>query len=157
MLRVRSTDVQTANIHLDLVGYGEPAQVGGEDDVVLGAEGREPGPRIKDVYRFTLEGHVKGTGASRDERALSWRENTDILMAAIDLSLDPGLVEVGPDAPGQFPDASPYLGLAGDKQLNARCVSVIRGPVQSHMSLQHWSFEMECVDSPPQWQDAESS
>lgn len=157
MLKVRGTDVQTLNIHLDLVGYGESAQVDGEDDVVLGAEGREPGPRIKDVYRFALEGGVEGTGATRDERMLSWREGVDALMAVFDMSLDPGTVEVGPEVPARFPDSGPYLGLTGDKILNARCVSMVRGPVRGHMTYQSWSFEMECVDSPPEWQDAESS
>lgn len=156
MLEVRGTDVQTLNIHLDLVGYGESALVRGEDDVIPQASGRDPGARIKDVYRFTLQGHVEGTGIDRDERALSWRTATDTLMALMDFSLAPGTVEVGPAAPARFPESSPYLGLAGNKILNARCVSMVRGPVQRHMSFQSWSFEMECIDSPPEWVDSGS-
>jgi hypothetical protein len=156
MLRVRSLDCQTLNIHFDLIGYGESASVRGEDHVMPGAEGREVGTRRLDVYRFTLDGYVKGTGVDRDARALSWRENTDLLLAVMDLSLAPGLVEVGPAAPAQFPEAAPYLGLTVDRFITARVVSRARGPVTSHMSHQGWSFEMECVTSPLEWQDAES-
>lgn len=122
-----------------------------------GATGREVGVRRSDVYRFVLQGYVEGTGVDPDARALSWRTETDALMAVMDLSLAPGLVEVGPAAPERFPAASPYIGLTEDRELNARCVSMVRGPVQRHMSFQSWSFEMECVDSPPQWQDSGSS
>ena len=107
--------------------------------------------------RFSLEGVVLGTGEGRDERALSWRTATDLLMAVMDLSLAPGEVEVGPEPPAMFPDASPYLGLTGDHFLNARCVSMVRGPVRYHMAEQSWSFEMECIDSPPEWQPESSS
>jgi hypothetical protein len=121
-----------------------------------GAAGREAGARRKDVLRFTLQGVVLGTGVDRDERALSWRTATDTLMAVMDLSLAPGMVEVGPEAPAMFPDSSPYLGLVLDHFLNARCISMVRGPVSYHMAEQSWSFEMECIDSPPEW-IAESS
>jgi hypothetical protein len=60
-------------------------------------------------------------------------------------------VVVGPEAPAQFPEASPYIGLTDSMTLNARCVSMVRGPVQYHMAYQSWSFEMECIDSPPEW------
>ena len=156
MLTVRALDCQSDVIHLDVIGYGEPPSVDGEDDVVLEATGREVGPRIYDVYRFRLEGHVRGVGTDREERALSWRAATDALMAVMDFVLDPGEVMIGPAAPAQFPDSASYLGLTADKFLNARCVSMVRGPVQRHMSFQTWSFEMECVDSPPLWQDASS-
>ena len=156
MLRVRSLDCQSLNIHLDLIGYGESASVRGEDHVMPGAEGREIGLRRLDVYRFTLDGYVQGTGADRDARALSWRTATDQLLAVMDLSLAPGLVEIGPEAPAKFPDASPYLGLTVDRFITARVVSRARGPVQNHMSHQGWSFEMECVTSPLDWQDESS-
>ena len=157
MLRVRSLDCQTLNIHLDLLGYGESASVRGEDHVMPGAEGREVGLRRPDVYRFTLDGYVQGTGTDPEERALSWRLATDQLLAVMDLSLAPGLVEVGPAAPARFPGAASYLGLDGDKQITARVVSRARGPVLYHMAHQSWSFEMECVTSPLEWEDAGSS
>ena len=157
MLRVRSLDCQTLNIHLDLLGYGESASVRGEDDVIPFAEGRDIGARRLDVYRFVLQGYVQGTGTDPEERALSWRTATDALLAVMDLSLAPGLVEVGPAAPARFPGAASYLGLDGDKQITARVVSRARGPVQYHMAHQSWSFEMECVSSPLEWEDAGSS
>ena len=159
MLKVRGTDVQTLNIHLDLVGYGESAQVRGRDVLIPGSEGLyvPANSREKERYRFTLDGYVEGTGITPDDRALSWRTATDVLMALMDLSLDPGTVDVGPAAPARFPNASPYLGLAGDKTINARCVSMVRGPVRAHMSFQSWSFEMECVETPLGWEDAGSS
>src|SRR5688572_30503789 len=118
MLSVGSVDCQDENIHLDLMGYGESAQVRGRDPIIPGLPGRFETPRVKDVYRFTLQGYVKGTGVDRDARALSWRVATDALMAVMDFSLPPAIVEVGPEAPAQFPDSSPYLGLLGEKFLN---------------------------------------
>lgn len=158
MLKVRSTDVQTLAIHLDLVGYGEPAQVRGRDVLIPGLPGLyvPAGSREKNLIRFTLQGYVQGLGVGPDERALSWREETDVLMALMDFSLDPGTVEVGPAAPARFPDASPYLGLTGDKSIEARCVSMVHGPLQHHMSYQSWSFEMEAVETLA-WEDAGSS
>lgn len=156
MLTVRALDCQTANIHLDVVGFREPALVRGTDHVLPGAAGREAGVRREDVYRFRLEGFVKGTGADRDERALSWRVHTDSLLAVMSLVLAPGAIVVGPTAPALFPDSAPYLGLMNEASLSARCVSVLGGPVQYHMAYQGWSFEMECIDSPPEWVDESS-
>lgn len=157
MLIVRSLDCQSRNIHLDVVGYGEPAQVVGRDSTPPGRPGRFVRNRRKDAYRFTLEGFVEGFGDDRDESALDWRVNFDQLMAVMDFSLDPGPIEIGPDPPARFPDAAPYLGLTVERTLDARCVSIVRGPVRAHMSFQNLSFEMECVDNPPGWVDLESS
>jgi len=157
MLSVGSVDCQDENIHLDLMGYGESAAVRGRDPIIPGLPGRFETPRVKDIYRFTLQGYVKGTGETRELRALSWRVATDALMAVMDFSLPPAIVEVGPEPPAQFPSSASYLGLLGDKFLNARCVSMVRGPVQYHMAYQSWSFEMECIDNPPEWLDASSS
>jgi hypothetical protein len=56
MLKYRSVDLQTANIHLDLAsGYAEPPDVRGEDDVIPGAAGREPGTRRADVRRIVAD------------------------------------------------------------------------------------------------------
>jgi len=159
MLRIHGTDCQTVNIHLDVVGYAESASVRGEDLELPTVAGRVlgPGPRIKDVYRFELEGYVRGTGADRDEKAESWRENTDVLMALMDFELDPDTIEIGPEPPANFPNSAPYLGLTDDMFINARCVSMVRGPLLDHMSFQSWSFQMESIDSPPGWQVSGSS
>lgn len=158
MLKVRSLDCQTMNIHLDLLGYGESALVRGRDVLIPGAPGLyvPANSREANAYRFTLQGFVRGTGVDPDARALSWRVATDQLLAVMDLILDPGAVEVGPAAPARFPDASPYIGLMGDRTINARLVSRVRGAVQAHMSYQGWSFEMESVEAPLGWQDAGS-
>ena len=103
------------------------------------------------MRRIILEGHVRGQGGTRDERALSFRTSSDALAAIFDRSLDPGILEVDEDAPAQFPDAAPYLGLTTSRSLTARVVNVITGPVLAHMSYQTYSVELECVDSPPEW------
>lgn len=157
MLTYRSVDLQTTSIHLDLrSGLYEPATVRGEDDVVPGAAGRDVGARRKDTRRIILEGHIRGQGGTRDERAEDYRVSADALAAILDRSLDPGELSVGPIAPDLFPDAAPYLGLTESRSLNARVVNVISGPVLAHMSYQTLSVELECVDSPPEWV-AESS
>jgi hypothetical protein len=104
-----------------------------------------------------LQGHVRGTGGTSDERALSWRIATDALMAVMDRTLTPGDLEVGPAAPAQFPDAASYLGLTGDKVLGGvRCLNIMGGPVLAHMAYQAWSFELVSIASPPDWDDAPS-
>lgn len=157
MLTVRLLDCQSDTIHLDVVGYGESAIVRGEDVIIPARAGRTVMNRVVDVYRFSLQGHVRGIGSTREERSLSWRTATDALMAVMDFALDPDEVVIGPAAPAQFPgETAPYLGLTGERVIVARCVSMVRGPVQNHMSFQGWSFEMECVDGLG-WQEAGSS
>jgi hypothetical protein len=152
MLNYRALDLQSATTHFDLrSGYVEPPTVRGEDDVLPGAAGRDVGARRADIRRIILEGHIRGAGADRDERAMSFRTASDALAAVLDRALTPGELVVGPAAPAQFPDAAPYLGLTDNYSLNARVVNAISGPVQAHMSYQTWSIELECVDSPPEW------
>jgi hypothetical protein len=156
MLTYRAVDLQTLNIHMDLVkGYTEPAEVRGEDDVMPGAAGREPGIRRADVRHLIIEGHVRGTGATPAARALSWRIATDALAAILDRTLAPGDLEVGPAAPAQFPSAAAYLGLTVDRVLTGvRVENFMAGPVQSHMSYQAWSIELVSIASPPNWANA---
>ena len=152
MLTYRGTDLQTETINLDLrSGFVEPPTVRGEDDVLPGAAGRDVGARRADTRRIVLEGHVRGVGATRDERALSFRVASDTLAAVLERDLAPGTLIVGPTAPDQFPDAAPYLGLLQMFGLDARVINAISGPVQAHMSYQIWTVELECVDSPPDW------
>lgn len=152
MLTYRSVDLQTTTLAFDLrSGFVEPATVRGEDDVIPGAAGRDVGARRADTLRIVLEGHVRGIGATRDERALSWRVASDALSAVLDRALTPGALVVGPVVPDEWPDAAPYLGLLQNYGLDARVVNAISGPVQAHMSYQTWSIELECVDSPPEW------
>ena len=110
-LRFRSVDLQSghpsngavAGIWLDLdKGFSEPAEVRGADDVIPQASGQYPGVWIRHQRLITLVGHVRGSGSTYDERAASWREQTDTLMAVMGLYLAPGLLEVD----------GPYLGIA---------------------------------------------
>ena len=157
MLRYRGVDLQGANISLDLaVGYAETPDVRGEDDIIPGAAGREPGTRRADVRRIVLQGHVRGTGGTAQERAESWRAATDTLLAALAMT-EIGTLEVGPAAPAQYPDAAPYLGLDVNYEIaDVRCIAQVGGPVQAHMSYQTWSFELQSIASPPDWEPSPS-
>lgn len=142
-LTYRGTDVQTANIFLDLYsGFFEPPLVRGEDDVIPGRPGRDVMAREKDIRRLRLEGWVTGTGATQAARSQSWYAATEALMALLDYTLAPGALVV----------SSPYLGLpAGSKSIDVRAVGMVGGPVLSCMSAQRWSIDLECVSNPPDW------
>lgn len=109
-LTYRGTDLHTANIHLDVhKGYAEPADVRGEDGIILGAAGRFVRPRVKDHRIIELRGWVQGTGATLTDQQQSWRTNTDALMALLDMTLSPGsLVLSDPDL-GLPPSAATTL------------------------------------------------
>lgn len=101
------------------------------------------GPRIRHRRIITLVGHVRGSGATYAERSASWHTYTQALMAVMALHSDPGLLEADGD----------YLGIpVGETHsLNARCIRVIPGPITNRMSYQPWSFQLLCIDSPPEW------
>ncbi len=150
-LRFRSIDLQsggrdslTGGIWFDLeTGYFEPAEVRGEDDTVPEAAGMAVGPRIRHRRIITLVGHVRGSGATFEERSSSWYTYTQSLMAVMQLHSTPGLLEVDGD----------YLGIPSGEvhSLNARCIRAIPGPIQNRMAFQPWSFQLLCIDSPPEW------
>lgn len=151
-MRIRSLDVQSGHpsdasiggIWLDITeGYFEPAEVRGEDDTVPEASGQEPGARIRDQRILTLEGHVRGAGSTAAERSEDWHTRTQQLMAVMQLYDDPGAVEID----------GPYLGIptGSTYALDARVIRVIPGKVRNRMSFQTWSFQLKCIDSPPEW------
>jgi hypothetical protein len=142
-LTYRTTDIQTANIYLDIVsGFFEPPTVRGEDDLVFRAAGRDEMPRRADVRPIRLEGYGRGTGSTELARQQSWYAATSALMDLMDRTLASGPIVVTP----------PYLGLpSGSKTIDARAVNAVGGPVLSCMTYQRWSFDLECVDSPPEW------
>lgn len=142
-LTYRGTDLHTANIHLDVhKGYAEPADVRGEDGIILGAAGRFVRPRVKDHRIIELRGWVQGTGASLTAQQQSWRTNTDALMALLDMTLSPGALVL----------SAPDLGLAaGSKSINARCINVLPGPIEGGSVFQRWTIQLEAVDNPPDW------
>ena len=141
-LTYRGTDIQTANIFLDIVrGYAEPAEVRGGDLTISGKPGRFEVARKKARRQIILEGWVLGTGASLAAKQQSWRTNTDALMALMDRTLASGALVV----------SSPYMGLAaGSLTASAKCVNLMAGPILS-MYFQRWSIELESIADPPDW------
>lgn len=148
---IRGLDVQNADrpedatIWLDLQsGYSEPAEAEGEDDVIPGAEGKDPGVWERRSRRLLAVGYTQGFGGTRQEATENWRAATDSLMAVLQLHDDPGLVELH----------GPYLGIPSGttRFLEARAIRVLPGPILNRMSHQGWSVELECMDSPPEWQ-----
>lgn len=138
----RGTDVQTANIVLDIIrGYAEPAEPRGTDIPIPGKHGRLEMARKKDRRSILLEGYVLGTGASLTAQQQSWRTSTDALMALMDRTLASGALVV----------TSPYMGLAaGSKSINAKCLNVMPGPIVG-LYHQRWSIELEAIGDPPDW------
>lgn len=143
-LTFRGTDIQTANIFLDITrGYAEPAAVRGRDIIIVGRAGRTETSvvRKKDVRRILLEGWVLGTGASLVLKQQSWRSSTDTLMALMDHTLASGALVV----------STPYMGLpSGSKTIQAKCINVMPGPIVS-LYFQRWSIELEAIGNPPDW------
>ena len=140
----RTVNIKTANINMELVrGYAEPAEVRGDDDVIPGASGRREQSRQKDRLILRLEGWVKGTGTTLLDRQKSWRTNTDALLALMDFTL----------ASGNLVISDNYLGLADatTKTISCKCINYVPGPIQAAGTLQRWSFDLECVASPPVW------
>lgn len=151
-LRFRSLDLQSGDpmnanlggIYFDLPeGLWVPAAVRGEDDVEPEAAGQVVGARIRDYLDIPLEGWVAGAGATQAARSEDWLDNTAALKAVMELYLDPGLLEVD----------GPYLGIptGATYELNARVIRAIPGTITNRMSFQSWSFQLRCIDSPPEW------
>lgn len=141
-LTFRGTDIHNANIYLDVTrGFNESAEVRGEDDVVPEAAGQEYGEWIADKRTIYLEGHVEGTGATELARQQSWRTASNTLRTLMDRAAAPGALVIGP----------PDHGVSTTWRLNARCVNAIPGPILNAWTFQKWSFELVCIDSPPEW------
>lgn len=127
---------------LDLEEAFEPAEVAGKDRNVPRRPGMIVRPRFPKRRTLTARGRVVGIGATPTARWAAWRVATDAMFAVMDRSLDPGQVVV----------YAPYLGLATDKTLTARCVRVTPGAINGGSDpAQRWSFELECVTDPPNW------
>ena len=150
-IRVRALDVQNgakpeqSTIWLDLEnGYFERAEAEGEDDTIPGADGRDVGVYRRSRRLLVLQGFTKGIGGTEAERWDSWHAAQESLLGVMPMHSDPGLVEVD----------GPYLGIptGTTRFLYARCVRQLGGPVLNHMAYQAWSFTLECIDSPPEWQ-----
>lgn len=137
-----SGDPDSSSIFFDIVeGYSEPAEVRGEDLVIPLKPGMTHMTRVKHRRMIELRGFVRGIGSTRAERTENWRTATDALMAVMDFTLSPGTLTI----------ADPYLGLASDKSIQAKCVDAIPGPVQNRQSYQRWTFRLVAIGNPPEW------
>lgn len=142
-LSYRGTDVQTANIHLDIVsGYFDHALVRGEDDVIPGASGRREQPRQKDRRIVRVEGWVKGTGATLADRQASFHTHMTTLMDLLDRSLASGNLVVSANTMGLA---------AGTKTLSCKCINHILGKPEAGYTFQRISADLESIASPPDW------
>lgn len=127
---------------LDAPDAFTPAEVAGKDRNVPRRPGQILRPRYPKRRIIPFRGHVKGLGASGSARWTSFRTASDALFAVMDRSL----------GPGQLVLHDPYLGLAADKTLDARCVRVMPGETfGGDNPMQRLGFELECVDEPPEW------
>lgn len=138
---IGGTNVQTDNIHCDLTkGFNEPADVRGKDDVVPEATGQEAGVWEKDKRILTTEWKIEGTGATLAEKQASWRTASDTLRDLMDKTVIREHV-MGP----------PDHGVDQEYSLNAQCINAIPGPILNAWTLQKWSIQFKCIDSPPEW------
>ncbi len=151
----RSLDLQDGDepeesrIWLDLwTGYAEPAEVRGDDLVIPQKAGMAEMQRYQHRRVIELRGHVRGLGATVEERQESWRDATDELMAVIDPVLTSATLEV----------LAPYLGLTGGSAaITARPIDVIGGPVLGRQTFQRWTVKLMAIGNPPVWDVDESS
>lgn len=141
-LTYRGLDLQDAGIWLDLAsGFAEPARVRGDDVVIPGKAGRTWMPKVEDGRPIELRGYVLGQGATLSARQQSWRELTDELMAVLDFTAAAGALEV----------SGPYLGIPDGfaYSIDAVAVNVVGGDVESTMTFQLWSVQLEALAGVP--------
>ena len=136
------TDPDSAEYWFDLIkglpGH-EPYEVRGTDVVAPGRKGRYAGNRVEDHLDLLIEGHIRGIGATPQERTDRWHEVTQTILAVFSLSLAPGTLVASPGSNG-------YLGLEDDAEIQARTVDVMGGSIRSRMSYQTLSFKLESID-----------
>lgn len=132
--------VGTPEIYFDLVkGYHDGDRVKGDDWNVPGSVGRIFFQKVKDSRIIELDGFVRGTGATLNDRQESWRASTDLVKAAMDMSATLATLTL----------LEPYLGLTDDVELEAVAIQIMTGPVQSNMTYQRWNVQLEAFD--PAW------
>jgi hypothetical protein len=135
-LTYRGLDLQDGGIWLDLVsGFAEPPAVRGDDVVIPGKVGRTWMPKVGDHRTIELRGYVLGSGHDLEARQSSWRELTDELMAVLAFDAAPGTLEV----------AGPYLGIPAGftYSIQAAALNAVGGDVESTMTYQLWSIQLE--------------
>lgn len=142
-LTYKGTSLQTEKVYFDLhSGYWEPADVRGVDNVAPGIPGRYRRNRVKDHRIIELRGWIRGHGSTASERQLDWAATTTAILALFDPT----------GAAGTLAVVSPYLGLpAGSKSISAYPLNAVGGAVESEMTYQLWSLQLEAVGNPPDW------
>ncbi len=136
----RTVDIRRANgsvyFWLARGWIDDIASVRGVDDIIPQASGRDVQPRRKDVLRLELQGQIKAA------------TEADFLALVLEMSAvwDPTL------DPGPLVAADGYRGLAiGETATrNARTINVVPGSRQIG-THRLYTWELECVDSPPEW------
>lgn len=135
-------DPGEATIWLDLWNPFVPAEVRGDDLVIPQKEGQEPMTKVKHRRLIELRGFVAGRGLTAAERSASFYSASEALRDVMDFDL----------SPGQLQWITPYLGLpSGSLYLTARAVNAVGGEITNRMSFQLWTFQLVCVDDPPEW------
>jgi hypothetical protein len=134
-----------AGIWFDVIegGLDDLPTFEGEDDVVVGASGREPGTWIKGIRPLSLFGHVWGVGASAAARRAAYRAKVDALMAKMDGTALVALVAHPPNeglATGETATLSSLRAL-GSKP----------GPIRGWDGARAFELKYESIASPPDW------
>ena len=110
----------------------------GEDDVVPGASGRDPGQWTADTRDVVLHGLVAGTSRT------NFRTRADTLLAVMDPTSTVTIVA--------YP---PHFGLSTGETATLSSVRPmsITGPDPSANWYEGWEVTLEfvCIDSPPDW------
>lgn len=134
-----------AGIWFDVVGGDLDAlpTFVGEDDVVLGATGREPGEWLADTMELKLFGHVWGVGADGAARRAAYRAKVDALNAKMQASSLVALVA----HPKNFGLATGQTATMSD----LRPMGSKPGPVRGWDGARAFELILECIDSPPLW------
>lgn len=122
----------------------------GEDDVVVGASGREAGEWIADTLEVTLHGQVAGSGASAQAKRESFKTRAETLLGKMD-----------PTTLVDLTAYEPFFGLAEDEVAtlsNCRPLG-IEGPDPSTLWYEGWELSLRfvCIDSPPIWVVSDAS
>jgi hypothetical protein len=110
----------------------------GEDDIVPGASGRDPGQWQKDTREIALHGWVFGTSRT------NFRSRADALLATMDVN---SLVTVVVHPPN--------FGLSTGETATLSNVRPLRivAAEPSDLWYEGWevTLELSCIDSPPDW------
>lgn len=141
-LDLQADPAKRQGLWLDLAsGFAEPPRVRGDDVVIPGKAGRTWMPKVEDGRLIELRGYVLGRGDTLEERQQDWRELTDSLMAVLDFTAAAGTLAV----------SGPYLGIPDGftYSIDAVAVNAVGGDIESTMTYQLWSVQLEALAGVP--------